>query len=144
MLTNPELSATALLIGSFGGKINKAQKSWVEAVETRVATTTQILTSMKSIKMSGLSRYAANLMQSLRIAELDISLAMRRFLTVAVGLCMPLSASKFDILLTLEQHSRPQISPRSSVLRFILYMRRETAIHCQQPMLSPFSPFSAS
>ncbi|CEJ57910.1 hypothetical protein PMG11_06587 [Penicillium brasilianum] len=75
-----------LVIGAFGKKIGSAQKRWVESVEKRVGVTTQILTSMKSIKMSGLARYSGALMQSLREAELVISLSMRRFLTVGIGL----------------------------------------------------------
>jgi hypothetical protein len=79
-----------LLIGAFGKKIGCAQKRWVESVEKRVGATTQILTSMKSIKMSGLAGYSGALMQSLREAELVISLTMRRFLTIGIGLCMSL------------------------------------------------------
>ncbi|KAF7712524.1 ABC multidrug transporter [Penicillium ucsense] len=75
-----------LLIGAFGKKISSAQKRWVKSVERRVRVTTRILTSMKSIKMSGLAKYSASLMQSLRETELVISLSMRRFLTVGVGL----------------------------------------------------------
>ncbi|KAJ5484697.1 ABC multidrug transporter [Penicillium diatomitis] len=71
---------------AFGKKIRSAQKRWVESVERRVGVTTQILMSMKSIKMSGLAKYSASLMQSLRETELVISLSMRRFLTVGVGL----------------------------------------------------------
>lgn len=76
-----------LVIGAFGKKIGSAQKRWVESVEKRVGVTTQILTSMKSIKMSGLARYSGALMQSFRETELVISLSMRRFLTVGIGLC---------------------------------------------------------
>ena len=77
-----------LVIGAFGKKISSAQKRWVESVEKRVGVTTQMLTSMKAIKMSGLSGYCSSLLQSLRHTELVISLAMRRFLTVGIGLCM--------------------------------------------------------
>ena len=86
-----------LLISSLGKNIDRAQKRWVEAVERRVGLTTQMLTSMKSIKMSGLSGYCATLMQSLRKTELAVSLVMRRFLTIGVGLCMflhPTSSSE--------------------------------------------------
>lgn len=83
-------SGSMLLIGAFGKKISSAQKRWVESVERRVGVTTQILTSMKSIKMAGLARYSAALTQSFRETELVISLSMRRFLTVGVGLCMSL------------------------------------------------------
>ena len=60
----------------------------MEAVEKRVTVTTQVLTSMESIKMSGLDGYVSSVLQLLRTTELHVSLAMRRFITVAVGLCI--------------------------------------------------------
>jgi hypothetical protein len=77
-----------LVIGTFGKSISNAQKRWVEAVEKRVCVTTEILTSMKGIKMSGLSKYSSVILQGMRETELAVSLAMRRFLTVGIGLCM--------------------------------------------------------
>ena len=55
-----------LVIATFGKSISNAQKRWVEAVEKRVSVTTEILTSMKGIKMSGLSKYSSALLQGLR------------------------------------------------------------------------------
>ncbi|KUM61871.1 hypothetical protein ACN42_g5227 [Penicillium freii] len=75
-----------LVIATFGKSISNAQKRWVEAVEKRVSVTTEILTSMKGIKMSGLSKYSSALLQGLRETELIVSLTMRRFLTVGIGL----------------------------------------------------------
>ncbi|CAI7625641.1 unnamed protein product [Penicillium manginii] len=75
-----------LVIGTFGKSISNAQKRWVEAVEKRVCVTTEILTSMKGIKMSGLSKYSSVILQGMRETELAVSLAMRRFLTVGIGL----------------------------------------------------------
>ncbi|CAI7566126.1 unnamed protein product [Penicillium crustosum] len=75
-----------LVIATFGKSISNAQKRWVEAVEKRVSVTTDILTSIKGIKMSGLGKYSSALLQGLRETELVVSLTMRRFLTVGIGL----------------------------------------------------------
>ncbi|KAI3103888.1 hypothetical protein CBS147331_7492 [Penicillium roqueforti] len=75
-----------LVIATFGKSISNAQKRWVEAVEKRLSVTTEILTSMKGIKMSGLSKYSSALLQGLRETELVVSLTMRRFLAVGIGL----------------------------------------------------------
>ncbi|KAF9246828.1 hypothetical protein DTO027I6_9803 [Penicillium roqueforti] len=75
-----------LVIETFGKSISNAQKRWVEAVEKRLSVTTEILTSMKGIKMSGLSKYSSALLQGLRETELVVSLTMRRFLAVGTGL----------------------------------------------------------
>ncbi|EHY56729.1 hypothetical protein HRR83_002189 [Exophiala dermatitidis] len=77
---------SALIIGAFGSNISNAQKRWLEAVERRVAVTTRVLTNMKNVKMLGLANHMAGMMEALRTAELNISLALRRWLTMAVGL----------------------------------------------------------
>ncbi|KAL2419956.1 ABC multidrug transporter B [Exophiala dermatitidis] len=77
---------SALIIGAFGSNISNAQKRWLEAVERRVAVTTRVLTNMKNVKMLGLADHMAGMMEALRTAELNISLALRRWLTMAVGL----------------------------------------------------------
>lgn len=54
-----------------------------------MAVTTRVLTNMKNVKMLGLANHMAGMMEALRTAELNISLALRRWLTMAVGLCKP-------------------------------------------------------
>ncbi|KAI2695821.1 hypothetical protein CBS147317_7957 [Penicillium roqueforti] len=75
-----------LVIATFGKTISNVQKRWVEAVEKRLSVTTEILTSMKGIKMSGLSKYSSALLQGLRETELVVSLTMRCVLAVGIGL----------------------------------------------------------
>lgn len=67
--------------------IGTAQKRWMEAVERRVDAITKILGSMKSIKMAGLMHHAADMAHAARVDELKISLALRRFISIGVGLC---------------------------------------------------------
>ncbi|EPS27187.1 hypothetical protein PDE_02130 [Penicillium oxalicum 114-2] len=60
---------TALL----GMRIDPHQKKWIDAIERRIASTTDMLRKMKSIKMSGLEDAVMENIQRMRIKEVDIS-----------------------------------------------------------------------
>ena len=70
-------------IGAFlvGKAIMKAQKKWVDAVETRVSSTATILKSTKAIKMTGLADFVIPFLQGLRIEELNRSKHFRKATT---------------------------------------------------------------
>ena len=56
-----------------GGK----QKTWVAAVQRRIAMTSSMLGSMKSVKMMGLTETMTTTIQAQRVRELDIQKGYR-------------------------------------------------------------------
>jgi ATP-binding cassette, subfamily C (CFTR/MRP), member 1 len=63
-----------------------AQKEWLRAIESRVASTASYLSSIKAIKMTGLSDRVSETIQASRIAELQISGKFRKLLGLSVGI----------------------------------------------------------
>lgn len=62
-----------------GNKIAPAQKTWLGAVQKRVALTSSMLSSMKSVKMMGLSGLLSSSVQGQRVHELNLSAGFRVF-----------------------------------------------------------------
>ncbi|KAH8723179.1 P-loop containing nucleoside triphosphate hydrolase protein [Phaeosphaeriaceae sp. PMI808] len=60
-------AAFAVLLGSTAGQ---RQKIWMEAVETRISATASMLSSMKSVKMLGISTQLGAAIQKMRLDEL--------------------------------------------------------------------------
>ena len=60
------------------------QALWLEAIERRISATTNVLSSMKRIKMCGLSATIFDILQSLRLEELRISKGFRRLLVGSI------------------------------------------------------------
>lgn len=56
------------------------QAMWLEAIERRISVTSQMLGSMKGVKMCGLSQVLGNRIQAMREEELHISGKFRRLL----------------------------------------------------------------
>ncbi|KAI9167867.1 ABC multidrug transporter B [Paramyrothecium foliicola] len=54
-----------------------AQKTWLQSIEVRVATTASALSSMKGIKMTGLTECISKTLQQLRVNELKVSSTFR-------------------------------------------------------------------
>ncbi|QKX58862.1 uncharacterized protein TRUGW13939_05990 [Talaromyces rugulosus] len=54
------------------------QKVWIEAIQKRVNLTTELLGSIKVVKMLGLSFKLSQIVQKMRVAELDLSKRYRR------------------------------------------------------------------
>jgi hypothetical protein len=71
------------IIGAFliGRTTVKAQKKWVDAVETRISSTATILKSIKAVKMTGLVDFVITVLQSLRTEELNRSKHFRKATT---------------------------------------------------------------
>ncbi|KAJ5406972.1 hypothetical protein N7465_008256 [Penicillium sp. CMV-2018d] len=68
--------------------IGTAKKRWMRGIQTRVDVTASVLASMKEIKMLGLSDIVANMIQNLRITELDLSKQYRRLLSIQTFIAM--------------------------------------------------------
>lgn len=63
-----------------------AQKEWLGAIERRVASTASYLSSIKAIKMTGLSDRVSETIQASRVTELQISGKFRKLLGLSVGI----------------------------------------------------------
>ncbi|KAI0543772.1 P-loop containing nucleoside triphosphate hydrolase protein [Xylaria curta] len=70
--------AGTLLSGQIADKVSKSQKTWLEAIQTRINFTSEILGSMKSVKMLGLTGQMFNMIQALRDDEISQSKKYRR------------------------------------------------------------------
>jgi ATP-binding cassette subfamily C (CFTR/MRP) protein 1 len=71
------------MIGAFliGETTARAQKKWVDAVETRVSATATVVKSAKAVKMSGLVDPTIEFLQGLREEELKRSKHFRKATT---------------------------------------------------------------
>lgn len=63
------------------------QAMWLEAIERRIAATTAMLSSMKGVKMCGLTDVLREDLQALRVQELEISKKFRKLLIWTMGFC---------------------------------------------------------
>lgn len=63
-----------------------AQKCWIQAIQTRVDTTTSMLGLMKAVKMLGFTDILASMVQAHRVSELNLSGSSRRLTCVRVFL----------------------------------------------------------
>ncbi|KAI1313225.1 P-loop containing nucleoside triphosphate hydrolase protein [Xylaria venustula] len=70
--------AGTLLSGQIADKVSKNQKTWLGAIQTRINFTSEILGSMKSVKMLGLTEQMFNKIQSLRSDEIAKSTKYRQ------------------------------------------------------------------
>jgi len=61
------------------------QAMWLEAIEKRIAATTSMLSSMKGVKMSGLTQTLRDNIHKLRMEELNISKKFRKLLIWNMG-----------------------------------------------------------
>ena len=62
------------------------QALWLEAIEKRIAVTSQMLGAMKGVKMCGLTNVLKRRIQDMRAEELHISGKFRRLLIWNMGL----------------------------------------------------------
>ncbi|KAF5649387.1 canalicular multispecific organic anion transporter 1 [Fusarium sp. NRRL 52700] len=60
-----------------GMKIDPHQKQWIEAIERRIGSTTDMLRNMKGVKMSGLEDAITSILQAMRVQEVNISRATK-------------------------------------------------------------------
>lgn len=60
---------------------------WLEAIQNRVNFTSEVLGSMKSVKMLGLTEKLGSIMQAKRVTELELSKKFRRLSSSLVLIC---------------------------------------------------------
>ncbi|KAI1419772.1 P-loop containing nucleoside triphosphate hydrolase protein [Xylaria sp. FL1777] len=70
--------AGTVLSGQIADKVSKSQKTWLEAIQTRINFTSEILGSMKNVKMLGLTGQMFNIIQQLRDDEIAKSKKYRK------------------------------------------------------------------
>lgn len=63
------------------------RKDWNTHIETRVATTSNILAQIKDIKMLGLSPSVADRLQKQYEKEVDICLTNRKYVAETMAMC---------------------------------------------------------
>ncbi|OBT96290.1 hypothetical protein VE01_05823 [Pseudogymnoascus verrucosus] len=65
--------------------MGKAQKAWIERVQTRIDTTAKMLQAMKGVKMLGLNSKMSSIIYKLRLDEIAESLKMRKLFVVMLA-----------------------------------------------------------
>ncbi|KFY89738.1 hypothetical protein V500_05527 [Pseudogymnoascus sp. VKM F-4518 (FW-2643)] len=65
--------------------MGKAQKAWIESVQTRIDTTAKMLQVMKGVKMLGLNSKMSSIIYQLRLDEIAESLKMRKLFVVMLA-----------------------------------------------------------
>lgn len=65
-----------------GNRMPPARKLWNESVTTRVSRTSNVLSQIKAIKMTGLEGVMTNYIQKLREKEMDLSKKSRFWLMI--------------------------------------------------------------
>lgn len=66
-------------------KMGKAQKAWIESVQTRIDTTAKMLQAMNGVKMLGLNSKMSSIIYQLRLDEIAESLRMRKLFVVMLA-----------------------------------------------------------
>ena len=61
---------------------------WIEKVQARLRITTNLLSNMKSVKMSGLEQVMRDIMQATRADEINTSSTFRKLLVATLTLCI--------------------------------------------------------
>ncbi|KAI0803754.1 P-loop containing nucleoside triphosphate hydrolase protein [Xylaria sp. FL0064] len=70
--------AGTLLAGQIADKVSKSQRTWLEAIQTRINFTSEVLGSMMNVKMLGLTEQMFNMIQELRSDEIAKSKKYRQ------------------------------------------------------------------
>ncbi|KAI0115560.1 P-loop containing nucleoside triphosphate hydrolase protein [Nemania sp. FL0031] len=78
--------AGTFLSGQIADKVSKSQKKWLESIQTRINFTSEILGSMKNVKMLGLTGQMSKMIQALRDDEIAKSKRYRRVQVYSVSL----------------------------------------------------------
>ncbi|CZT49492.1 related to multidrug resistance-associated protein [Rhynchosporium secalis] len=69
---------STLITSNLSNLVSSRQKVWLEAIQSRVNFTSEVLGSMKSVKMLGLSEKLGSTLQAMRYGELELSKKFRR------------------------------------------------------------------
>jgi ABC-type multidrug transport system fused ATPase/permease subunit len=65
--------------------MGKAQKTWMEKIQTRIDTTAKMLQAMKGVKMLGLNSKLSSIIYQHRLDEIAKSLKMRRLFVIMIA-----------------------------------------------------------
>ena len=79
-----------LVSGGVGGLAETFQQEWMQVLQKRVGVTSTMLSAMKGIKMTGLTPKLGELIQSLRLSELNTARNFRKCFTAFLVLGTPL------------------------------------------------------
>jgi len=79
-LLGPLVVTSIALTGTFiiSRHMGKAQKDWIETIQTRIDATAKIIHAMKGVKMLGLHSRTSRILRQLRVDEVTKSLKMRK------------------------------------------------------------------
>ena len=102
--TNVSLRKVSTFLSLRAGKfVSKRQKAWFEATQQRINFTAEILGSMKSVKMLGLTEKMTSAIAKLRFHEVELSKSFRKLMAFNIMLGMaahPPCSIPVDTLLT--------------------------------------------
>lgn len=92
------------------------QKAWNEATQKRLALTASMLSSMKSLKMLGVTPHTESMVQDLRLQELEMARKVRWMMVAynASGMFFALALCSRAVGRLLSQQTRSESSPRLS------------------------------
>ncbi|KAJ5987224.1 hypothetical protein N7451_011589 [Penicillium sp. IBT 35674x] len=101
----PILVATSFIAASFamGNAVSTRQKDWLKATEKRINFTTSILGSIRNVKYLGLTETMSNMIDSMRMEELEVSKNFRKLQSIRI--CMVNSPLTFGQLVTLAAYA---------------------------------------
>lgn len=71
----------------FGAQIDKPTKRWIEGIERRVNVTSVAIDHIRDLKLLGLERCVADLMQRLRVEEVRIARTAKRLYIIREEFC---------------------------------------------------------
>lgn len=77
------------MISQIGKLIPKRQRRWMQAIQKRIGLTSDIVSRVKGIKISGLTEFAAKTVQICRNSEMDDQKAFRRLQISIIALGTP-------------------------------------------------------
>jgi ATP-binding cassette subfamily C (CFTR/MRP) protein 1 len=86
-LLGPLLITALAISGPFiiSSHMGKAQKTWIERIQTRIDATAKMLQAMKGVKMLGLNSKMSSIVYQLRLDEIAKSLKMRKLFIVMIA-----------------------------------------------------------
>jgi ATP-binding cassette subfamily C (CFTR/MRP) protein 1 len=86
-LFGPLLITALAISGPFliSSVMGKAQKTWIEKIQTRIDATVKMLQAMKGVKMLGLNSKMSSIITQLRLDEIAKSLRMRKLFIIMIA-----------------------------------------------------------
>lgn len=86
-LFGPLLITALAVCGPFiiSKRMGKAQKTWIEKIQTRIDTTAKMLHTMKGVKMLGIGSRMASIVSRLRLEEMAESLKQRKLFVIMIA-----------------------------------------------------------